>query len=115
MGTIASGYAKTTASALFGVLVFLFWWLGYPHALSYQEQYQMFLFTNDYFTQRVTVRVLRAVLLPEMGRSLGAGCHVCAAAVAHMATDAVAGQQSVIVVLSAEFHSFAFAALADGR
>ena len=55
MGTIASGYAKTTASALFGVLVFLFWWLGYPHALSYQEQYQMFLFTNDYFTQRVTV------------------------------------------------------------
>ena len=55
MGTIISGYAKTTASALFGVLVFLFWWLGYPHALSYQEQYQMFLFTNDYFSQRVMV------------------------------------------------------------
>ena len=55
MGTITSGYAKTTASALLGVLVFLFWWFFYPHALSYQEQYQMFLFTNDYFTQRVMV------------------------------------------------------------
>ena len=55
MGTITSGYAKTTASALFGVLVFLFWWFFYPHALSYQEQYQMFLFTNDYFTQRVAL------------------------------------------------------------
>ncbi len=55
MGTITSGYAKTTASALLGVLVFLFWCFFYPHALSYQEQYQMFLFTNDYFTQRVAL------------------------------------------------------------
>lgn len=55
MGTIATAYAKTAASALFGVLVFLFWWLGYPHALSYQEQYQLFLLTNDYFVQRVMV------------------------------------------------------------
>ncbi len=55
MATITTPYAKTAASALFGVLVFLFWWLGYPHALSYQEQYQLFLLTNDYFVQRMTV------------------------------------------------------------
>ena len=55
MGTFTTTYAKTAASALFGVLVFLFWWLVYPHALSYQEQYQLFLFTNDYFVQRVVV------------------------------------------------------------
>lgn len=55
MATITTTYAKTAASALFGVLVFLFWWLGYPHALSYQEQYQLFLLTNDYFVQRMTV------------------------------------------------------------
>ena len=55
MGTFTTAYAKTAASALFGVLVFLFWWLVYPHALSYQEQYQLFLFTNDYFVQRVVV------------------------------------------------------------
>lgn len=55
MGTITTAYAKTAASAFFGVLVFLFWWLCYPHALSYQEQYQLFLLTNDYFMQRIMV------------------------------------------------------------
>ena len=28
----------------FGLMVFLFWRYRYPHALSYQEQFQMFLF-----------------------------------------------------------------------
>lgn len=55
MGTGFSSYAKTAASTLFGALVFLFWGAFYPHALSYQEQYQLFLLTNDYFTQRVAV------------------------------------------------------------
>ena len=33
---------------LFGVAVFLFFGLAYPHHLHYQEQYQLFLFDNTY-------------------------------------------------------------------
>ena len=42
-------------SVLFGIGVFLFWFLAYPHALSYQEQYQLFQWTGDYFWQLVGV------------------------------------------------------------
>lgn len=55
MSNIRPLYAETVASTFLGVLVFLFWKWGYPHALSYQEQYQLFLFTGDYFMQRVSV------------------------------------------------------------
>lgn len=37
------------ASGLFCVIVFLFWLLVFPQAMNYQEQNQLFLFTNDYF------------------------------------------------------------------
>lgn len=37
-----------------GIGVLLFWGLGYPHALSW-EQYQLFLWTTDYFRERVSV------------------------------------------------------------
>ena len=40
---------------LLGISVFLFWYLKYPHALSYQEQYQLFLWSSDYFCQRISV------------------------------------------------------------
>ena len=40
---------------LVGIGVFLFWYVFYPHALSYQEQYQLFLWTGDYFLERVSV------------------------------------------------------------
>lgn len=40
---------------LFGIGVFMFWYLIYPHALSYQEQYQLFLWTGDYFCERICV------------------------------------------------------------
>ena len=36
-------------SLAFGILVFLFFAFLYPFHLNYQEQYQMFLFTSDYF------------------------------------------------------------------
>src|SRR5574344_1252309 len=42
-------------SALFGIAVFLFWLLGYPEALNYQEQNQLWLTTGDYFFQRMAV------------------------------------------------------------
>ncbi len=38
-------------SLLFGLLVFLFFAFIYPFHLNYLEQYQLFLFTDDYFFQ----------------------------------------------------------------
>ena len=40
---------------LVGIGMFLFWYVAYPQALSYQEQYQLFLWTGDYFLERVSV------------------------------------------------------------
>ena len=37
------------------IAIFLFWAIGFPHALSYQEQYQLFLFTGDYFWDRLSM------------------------------------------------------------
>ena len=34
---------------LFGLAVFFFWRIRYPFALTYQEQFQLFLFDGDYF------------------------------------------------------------------
>ena len=48
-------YWNLCLSVLFGIGVFLFWYLVYPHALSYQEQYQLFLWTGDYFCERISV------------------------------------------------------------
>ena len=42
-------------SVLVGIAVFLFWYVAYPHALSYQEQYQLFLWTCDYFMERISL------------------------------------------------------------
>jgi hypothetical protein len=40
-------------SLLFGMAVFLFWWQRYPFALSYHEQFQLFLFDSDYLVTRL--------------------------------------------------------------
>ncbi len=48
-------YGQMGSSVLLGIGVFLFWAVGYPHALSYQEQYQLFLWTTDYFFERISV------------------------------------------------------------
>lgn len=37
----------------FGVVVFLFWRYRYPFALTYQEQFQLFLFDDDYLFSRL--------------------------------------------------------------
>ena len=42
-------------SVLVGIGIFLFWYVAYPHALSYQEQYQLFLWTWDYFVERLSL------------------------------------------------------------
>jgi len=44
---------------LLAVLLFvagwLFWRVGYPHAMAYQEQFQLFLFDGDFFSQRMAI------------------------------------------------------------
>ena len=53
-----------TISAALGV--FLFWWQVYPHALSYQEQYQLFLWTTDYLRGALAIPGGVAAWMGEM-------------------------------------------------
>ena len=48
-------YNKVVLTVAFGIAIWLFWWLCYPHALSYQEQYQLFLTDFDYLAGRLGV------------------------------------------------------------
>lgn len=55
MKNLLTKHIDCFVGALLGVGVFLFWWLGYPQALSYQEQNQLFLWTGDYFVNDVRI------------------------------------------------------------
>lgn len=55
MSRLASKYWKVAASLLFGVVVFLFWWLAYPVMTAYQEQYQLFMMDSGYIGQLLSV------------------------------------------------------------
>lgn len=46
---------KYTFSLVFGIIVFQFWCLVHPYILTYHEQNQLFLFTADYWAQRIAV------------------------------------------------------------
>ena len=46
---------KLLPPLLLALAVFLFWWKAYPHALAYQEQFQLFLFDGDYLSQRLAL------------------------------------------------------------
>lgn len=46
---------KATLTALLGSGVFAFWMWLYPQALNYHEQNQLFLFTWDYFRERMAL------------------------------------------------------------
>ena len=48
-------YVSWGVSVLTGIAIFLFWYIAYPHALSYHEQYQLFLWTSDYFIERLSL------------------------------------------------------------
>lgn len=49
----AQKHAPWLLTLAFGLAVFLFWWLRYPFALTYQEQFQLFMFDDDYFCSRI--------------------------------------------------------------
>ena len=55
MKELLTRYWQWGLSILMSIGVLLFWGLGFPHALSYQEQYQLFLWTTDYFWERVSI------------------------------------------------------------
>ena len=42
-------------TVVLGVSAYLFWFLGYPFAMGYQEQFQLFLFDYAYLAERVAV------------------------------------------------------------
>ena len=52
---MAVKYWKHIISAIFFVVVFLFWRIGYACAFSYHEQFQMFMFTKGYFAERMSL------------------------------------------------------------
>lgn len=47
--------SRALGTLLLGVSIFVWWFGYYPHALGFQEQYQMFLFNSSYFMERITV------------------------------------------------------------
>ena len=53
MKKFLSKHASLLSTLAFGLMVFLFWGVRYPFALTYQEQLQMFLFDSDYFCARM--------------------------------------------------------------
>ncbi len=55
MKTGVMKYWKWGVSMLVGIGIFLFWYCWYPHALSYQEQYQLFLWTGDYLIEKCSI------------------------------------------------------------
>lgn len=55
MTKTAMRYMNWGLSVLVGIGIFLFWYVAYPHALSYQEQYQLFLWSWDYFVERISL------------------------------------------------------------
>ena len=55
MNRLIDKYGSWTLTLLLGIAVFLFWWLRYSFALSYQEQFQLFLIDGEYFMQRLAV------------------------------------------------------------
>ena len=63
MNKVIGRYLNWGLSVLVGIGIFLFWYVAYPHALSYQEQYQLFLWTWDYFVERVSLPSGFVVLL----------------------------------------------------
>lgn len=46
---------QNISSAVFAIAVFLFWWLLHPGVHGFQEQNQLFLFTWDFFVERMSV------------------------------------------------------------
>ena len=100
--TLIPKYGGMALTALFGIIAFLFWRFAYPHALVYQEQYQLFLLLNGH---QSVLHILGYVLVLHPDSVLVAVqcdkflCH----ALRVQAPDG--GGQVHLVVLQSGFHS----------
>ena len=54
-GRVPARYVEWLLSGLFTVAIFCFWLMPYKGFLSYHEQFQLFLFTPDYFLERIAL------------------------------------------------------------
>ena len=46
---------KYIIGVIITVAAWLFWWLGHPELISFHEQNQLFLFTSEYLTERLSI------------------------------------------------------------
>jgi len=53
MSKFLSKHGSWVLTLALGLAILLFWWLCYPAALAYQEQLQLFLWTDDYLYNRL--------------------------------------------------------------
>lgn len=63
--TLIPKYGGMALTALFGIIAFLFWRFAYPHALVYQEQYQLFLLDSTYILERLSLPGGAATVMAE--------------------------------------------------
>ena len=55
MKKLSNRFWQWALTLAFGLMVFLFWRYRYPHALSYQEQFQLFLFDGNYLREALSL------------------------------------------------------------
>ncbi|MBO7591611.1 MAG: hypothetical protein J6T05_08460 [Prevotella sp.] len=55
MKKLLSKYWPWMLTLMLGITVWLFWAVGYPHALAFREQFQLFLLDGDYFCERMAL------------------------------------------------------------
>lgn len=55
MRTKVNLYIHAVLILLFGFTAFFFWWTKHPELISFHEQNQMFLFSSEYFIERIAV------------------------------------------------------------
>ena len=86
----------------FGIAVFLFWMLGYPEALCYQEQNQLFLWSGDYFVHDLSVAggladylsefLVQFYYLPALGAAILGGVFAASYALTYLVAQSYAKQ-----------------------
>ena len=86
----------------FGIAVFLFWILGYPEALCYQEQNQLFLWSGDYFVHDLSVAggladylsefLVQFYYLPALGAAILGGVFAAFYALTYLVAQGYAKQ-----------------------
>lgn len=82
MKNIVGKYWQSLLTLTFGIGVFIFWYILYPYALSFQEELQLFIYDSQYLIERLGysggVSVYIAEFLTQFYTSLTAGAIILA-------------------------------------